>query len=116
MRRLADMKVERGFHSGLSLVELTAVVAILGALAMLIVPRISGHQSSAKKAACYATQGDIELQVRLWRRNNGTYPTANLSNIGADVNYFPSGVSNCPVDGTTYTIDTTTGLVTGHTH
>jgi general secretion pathway protein G len=101
---------------GLSLMELTAVVAILGVLAMLIVPRLAGHQQGAKKAACYATQGEIELQVQLWRRNTGSLPTANLSNIGADAAYFPTGVSVCPVDGSTYTIDTTTGLVIGHTH
>jgi hypothetical protein len=39
-----------------------------------------------------------------------------LSNIGADTSYFPVGLPNCPVDGTSYTISTTTGRVTGHTH
>ena len=110
------MPTESAYRRGMSLMELTAVVAILGVLALLIVPRLSGHQASAKKAACHATQGEIELQVRLWRRNMGSYPAANLSNIGADVNYFPTGVSACPVDSSTYTIDTTTGLVIGHTH
>ena len=96
--------------------ELMAVVAILGVLAALIVPRVVGHHDNAKRAACYANQGDIELQVKLWRRNNGSYPAANLSNIGADTAYFPSGLPVCPVDGTAYTINTTSGLVTGHTH
>lgn len=99
-----------------SLTELLAVVAILGVLAVLIIPRVSTQQDNSKRAACYANQGDIELEVKLWKRNNGTYPAANLSDIGGSATYFPSGVPVCPVDGTAYTINTTTGLVIGHTH
>ena len=102
--------------SAFSLMELLAVIAIFGVLAVLIVPRLSNHQVTSNKAACYANQGDIELQVKLWKRTNGTYPAANLSDIGANTTYFPSGVPVCPVDGTAYTINTTTGLVVGHTH
>jgi prepilin-type N-terminal cleavage/methylation domain-containing protein len=101
---------------GFSLVELIASVAILGILVALIVPRLVGHQDDAKRAACEANQGEIELQAKLWRRNTGSYPAANLSNIGANTTYFPSGLPVCPVDGSAYTIDTTSGLVTGHTH
>lgn len=96
--------------------ELMAALVIIGIMAALIVPRLLGHNDTAKKNACYANQGDIELQVQLWKRNLGSYPLANLSNIGADTNYFPSGLPVCPVDGSAYTIDTTTGLVIGHTH
>lgn len=101
---------------GFSLMELLAALAVLGVLAMLVVPRVGNHQAASKKAACCAHQGDIELQVKLWKRANGTYPAANLSNIGASSTYFPSGVPVCPVDGSAYTINTTTGLVIGHTH
>jgi prepilin-type N-terminal cleavage/methylation domain-containing protein len=101
---------------GFSLTELMAVVAILGVLAVLIIPRVSTQQDNSKRAACYANQGDIELGVKLWKRNNGSYPAANLSDIGANTTYFPSGLPVCPVDGTAYTINTTTGLVIGHTH
>jgi general secretion pathway protein G len=99
-----------------SLMELVAALAILGVLAALVVPRVANHQVTSKKAACHANQGDIELQTKLWKRVNGTYPAANLSDIGANTTYFPSAVPVCPVDGTLYTISTTTGLVTGHTH
>jgi prepilin-type N-terminal cleavage/methylation domain-containing protein len=110
------IQLARKPNAAFSLTELMAVMTILGVLAILIVPRVSNHQDNSKRAACYACQGDIELQVKLWKRNNGTYPAANLSDIGADTAYFPSSVPTCPVDGTTYTINTTTGLVTGHTH
>ncbi len=96
--------------------ELMAITFILGLLAALIVPRVSSQHDTSKRAACYANQGDIELQVKLWKRANGSYPASNLSDIGADTAYFPNGLPVCPVDGTVYTIDTTTGLVNGHTH
>lgn len=102
--------------SAFSLMELMAVLAILGVLAAVIVPRLASHQDKGKKSACCASKGDIELQVKLWKRNNSTFPAANLSDIGADVGYFPGGLPVCPVDGTSYTINTTTGRVTGHTH
>jgi hypothetical protein len=95
---------------------LIAAIAIIGVLAALVVPRLGNHQVNSNKSACCAHQGDIELQVKLWKRNNGSNPAANLSDIGASTAYFPSGVPVCPVDGTTYSINTTTGLVIGHTH
>ena len=93
-----------------------AVVAVLGVLAALIVPRVIGHYHDAKRSACENNQAEIELQCKLWLRNNGTYPTANLSNIGVTSSYFPGGLPTCPVDGSTYTIDTTSGLIIGHNH
>lgn len=99
-----------------SLAELMAVVVILAIVAAYILPRVGGYNHTAKKNACWTNRGEIELQVRLWQRNNGSYPAADLSNIGADTTYFPQGVPACPVDGTAYTIDTTTGFVAGHTH
>ena len=101
---------------GFSLVELIAVIAILGVVAVLILPRASSGNDAAKVAACHVYKGDIEIQVELWNHNTGSWPAANLASIGADINYFPEGLPTCPVDGTTYTIDTSTGLVIGHSH
>jgi prepilin-type N-terminal cleavage/methylation domain-containing protein len=101
---------------GLSLMELMATVAILAVLAAMIVSRVAGHRDSAYRNTCHAQKGEIELEVQRWRTNTGSYPAANLSDIGADTDYFPEGLPICPVDGTTYTIDTIDGLVSGHTH
>jgi prepilin-type N-terminal cleavage/methylation domain-containing protein len=111
-RRFRDVPSTNGF----SLSELVAVVAILGVLAALIVPRVIGHHGDAKRASCFLNQGEIEMQVKLWRRNTGSYPAANLADIGANTAYFPEGLPTCPVDSTSYTIDTTSGSVIGHTH
>jgi prepilin-type N-terminal cleavage/methylation domain-containing protein len=112
----AQLRRPTASRCGLSLTELMAVLGILGVLAVLIVPRVISHNDTSKRAACDTNQGEIELQIKLWRRNQGAYPAANLSDIGADTNYFPGGLPLCPVDGTAYTIDPTGGLVVGHTH
>lgn len=102
--------------SGFSLVELMAVIAILGTIAVLIVVRIGDKQANADAAACHVYKGDIEVQAQLWITNTGSWPAASLADIGADTDYFPEGLPVCPVDGSTYTIDTSTGLVIGHSH
>lgn len=99
-----------------SIVELLAVVTILGVLAVIILPRVNSHISEGNREACFMNRGEIETQVQLWRRNEGSLPAANLSDIGADPEYFPDGLPTCPAGGGTYTIDTTTGHVIGHTH
>jgi prepilin-type N-terminal cleavage/methylation domain-containing protein len=110
------LMVNKSTRLAFSLWEVMVVLVILGILAVRIMPRLANHPVAAKKSACYANKGDIELQVKLWRRNNGSYPAANLGDVGANTSYFPGGLPICPVDGTSYTINTTTGRVIGHTH
>ncbi len=101
---------------GLSLLELLAVVTILAVLSAVVVKGFSGADAEARKEACYINKGDIELQARLWFRNKASWPASDLSNIGADTQYFPGELPTCPVDGSTYTLDPVTHLVIGHTH
>ena len=101
---------------GYSLVELLGVVVILGVLAAVSIPRIMGGAGVSKAQACRVLQGEIELQAQLWYRNQGSWPAANLSDIGADTQYFPQGLPTCPVDGLGYTLDPNAHRVTGHLH
>jgi len=102
-------------RSGFSLLELLAAAAVIGVVAALIVPRLTGGGASSRKAACGAHRGNIEVQAELWRHNTGAWPTTNLSDVGANLNYFPGGVPVCPVDGSAFTINST-GRVVGHNH
>lgn len=101
---------------GFNLLELVAVVAILAVLAALALPRLSDATLRSKRDACHVNRAEIEIQARLWRKQAGFWPTASLSDIGADTDYFPEGIPACPLDGATYTIDTSTGKVIGHDH
>lgn len=105
-----------GHSAAYSLLELLAVVTIVGIVAALAIARLSGNSLVGKKNACYVTKGSIELQVQLWHRHKGGWPATNLSDIGADQAYFPEGLPACPVDGSSYAIDGATHRVTGHAH
>jgi general secretion pathway protein G len=112
------MTMQRAYEKrrcGFSLTELMAAVAIIGVAATVIVLRSTAGASSSKIAGCQSCKGDIEVQAELWRHNTGSWPATNLSNIGADINYFPAGVPTCPVDGSAYAIDSA-GRVVGHNH
>src|SRR6478672_10059977 len=97
-------KKRRGF----SLLELLAVVTILGIIAVVVIPRISVSSSTAKTNANNQNKSEINSTVERWYFNNGSWPAANLSDIGADNNYFPNGLPTNPVDGSAYTLSATT--------
>lgn len=92
------------------------VLSILALLVAIVVPRVIGSDERSKIAACKTHKGNIEVQAELWLHNTGSWPAANLTDIGADQAYFPQGLPVCPVDGSSYTIEATTGRVSGHTH
>jgi len=103
---------------GFSLAELAAVVLIVGLLAALALPRVLGNSDQADVNACYVNKADIELKVELFYRDTGSWPVTNLSDMvpAATYEYFPEGLPVCPVDGSSYTIDSGTHLVVGHDH
>jgi hypothetical protein len=85
-------------------------------VAAAVVVRVGAIHDDGNERACLLYKGDIELEVQRWWRVNAGPPQADLSDIYADSDYFPNGALTCPVDGTAYTIDTSTGQVIGHNH
>lgn len=97
-----------------SLIELIAVVAILGILAALIVPRLSVGTDNAKEKTCIHNRAEINITVEQYYLHNAAWPANDLSDIGADTTYFPDGLPRCPVTGAAYRLDPTTHRVVGH--
>ena len=93
------------------MLELLAVVTILGVIAAIIVPRISVSSSTAKTKVRDHHKATINAAVEQYYVDTETWPANDLSDIGANVNYFPSGIPTNPVDGTAYTLNATTHRV-----
>ena len=67
----APSRLSRGF----TLIEIMVVITILGVLAALIVPRVVGRTDDAKIAAAKQDIASIMQALKLYRLDNGRYPT-----------------------------------------
>ena len=103
----------RRFHKprGFSLLELLAVVTILGIIAAIIVPRVTISTDAAKQRVRDHHKATINSAVERWYIDKNSWPANDLSDIAADINYFPEGIPANPVDGTAYTLNATTHRV-----
>jgi len=98
-------------RTGFSLMELLAVVTILGIIAAIIVPRVAVSSDTAKQKVNAHNKATINAAVERWYVEKGAWPATNLSDIGADTNYFPEGLPTNPMNNTPYTIGATTHRV-----
>ncbi|MFH1836901.1 MAG: prepilin-type N-terminal cleavage/methylation domain-containing protein [Candidatus Omnitrophota bacterium] len=101
---------------GFTLIEILFVVVVIAILAAVVIPRLTDTAATAKISACLANKANINTQVEKWYFDNGSWPANNLSDIGADDDYFPDGIPVCPVASTAYALDGTSHRVTGHAH
>ncbi len=104
-------KVRNGKRTGFSLMELLAVVTILGIIAAIIVPRVTVSSDTAKQKVNAHNKATINAAVERWYIDNGSWPATDLSDIGADIDYFPDGVPVNPVSGGAYSLNGTTHRV-----
>lgn len=65
------MNKQRAF----TLIEVLVVVAILGILAAIVVPRIMDRPDEAKRVAAKADVGAIVQSLKMYRLDNGFYPS-----------------------------------------
>jgi general secretion pathway protein G len=98
-------------RSGFSLMELLAVVTILGIIAAIIVPRVTVSSDTAKQKVDAHNKATINAAVERFYIETGSWPANDLSDIGADTDYFPDGIPTNPVNGSSYALDATTHRV-----
>ena len=98
---------------GFSLLEMVAVVTILGIIAAMAMSRVSAQALDAKKKACLQYRADINSAIEHYYFDQAAYPTQ-VSDLQGT--YYPEAVPNCPVDNSPYLIDGTTHRVQGHNH
>jgi type II secretory pathway pseudopilin PulG len=91
--------------------ELLAVVTILGIIAAVILPRFATLSATSTSRTNAHNKAQINSAVERWYIDFGAWPAANLSDISANLNYFPQGIPTNPVDGTSYTLNTATHRV-----
>jgi len=97
--------------SGFSLLELLAVVTILGIIAAIIIPRVGVSSSSAKQKVREHHVATINAAVERYYIDNNVWPANDLSDIRTNTNYFPNGLPTDPVFGTAYSLNATTKRV-----
>jgi prepilin-type N-terminal cleavage/methylation domain-containing protein len=97
----------RSKHAGFSLLELIAVVTILGIIATIILPRFATLSDTSTTRTNAHNKAQINSAVERWYVDKGVWPASDLSDMSADFNYFPSGIPTNPVDGSAYTLNTT---------
>jgi general secretion pathway protein G len=61
-------------RAGFTLIEILLVVVIIGILAAVAVPKLTGRQKQAKEAAARADVENISTALKLYELDNGDFP------------------------------------------
>jgi len=117
MNTSKEMKTKRMRTAGFTLVEIMIVVAIIGLLIGVAVPKFSQMRSDAQQTACFMQLKLIDNSKEMWatkeKRANGQTPTkeqlapyidddGNLSCPGGGAEYTIGAVgekASCPIHG-----------------
>jgi len=85
---------ERGF----TFIELIIVIAVLGILAGIAIPRITGVQDKARYATGEALLANMKTPLELYRQEKNTYPTmaetTNSDDLGNEIDKYIDNYSN----------------------
>ncbi len=84
------------------LFALLIVLLVVGALLVILVPRMGQSAINANINGCKSNIDVINTQIELYKAETGLWPTA-LTDVTTDPNYFRDGEPTCPF-GTPYTM------------
>jgi len=94
---------------GFSLLELLAVVTIMGIIAAVVVPRLTQSTTTAKTNGELQYRGDLNNALERYYFDTGAYP-ADLDTLHTD-GYYPTAIPNNPVTNLPFELDTATNRV-----
>ena len=103
MKTFEKMKICKTRAAGFTLMEIMIVVAIIGLLIGVAVPKFGKMRSDAQRTMCYSNLTQIDGAKEMWaaqeKRKNGDVPTS--EQIGP---YLKDGVPDCPGGGGEYNL------------
>lgn len=67
--------MRRSKRAAFTLIELLLVVVIIGILAAIVVPKLTGRSEDAKIGATQATMKNIRTALGMYETDNGKFPT-----------------------------------------
>ncbi|MEZ6091391.1 MAG: prepilin-type N-terminal cleavage/methylation domain-containing protein [Pirellulaceae bacterium] len=100
--------------AGFSLLELIAVITIMGVLVLVVTQRISVSGVKAKAECCKQYQAELNRALERYNFETGDFP-ATLDDLG-NSEYYPESVPHCPVTAKPYQIDAATGRIQHPAH
>jgi len=80
---------EKSHKAGFTLIEVLLVVVIIGILAAVVLPRMTGRGKEAQIAAAKASIENLSLALDMYEVDNGAYPSSLQSLItkGSELNW-----------------------------
>jgi type IV pilus assembly protein PilA len=112
------MKLKRKKDSGFTLIELMIVIAVIGILAVVLVPKIGGFKDSAKTTGTLTNQKSMEAFVVVnyekWLRKSPALSASDVASEIATQLAKPDNTLTNPFSGKT-TVITLSGTVAGAT-
>ncbi len=102
-------KVKKNRRGGFSLLELLAVVSILGVIAAVVIPRVTSSKDKAAENVNLQNIAEINAAVERYYLLEDAWP-ASLKDLNNE-QYFPEGIPVNPVDQKPYTLNEDTHRV-----
>lgn len=91
MRKLREKIYD---NAAFTLIELLVVIAVLGILAGIAVPRITGVQDQARREALNATASSIRNAMEMAYASQGSYPDLNSVTTSSGLSALSNAISS----------------------